>query len=245
MSNIAANVSRVQAEIQHAAQAAGRNANAIALLAVGKGQGADALAAAYHAGLRHFGESYLQEALAKMAALRMPGIEWHFLGPVQANKTRGIAEHFAWAHSLDRLAIAERLARQRPAGLPPLQVCLQVNIDREPTKSGVAPEAVEALALALAVAELPGLRLRGLMAIPRERHTVVEQRVPFRRLADLLAALRAASPRLAGLDTLSMGMSADLRAAVAEGATIVRVGQAIFGPRPPKPRQESLCTRAD
>ncbi|HEX4881097.1 MAG TPA: YggS family pyridoxal phosphate-dependent enzyme [Porticoccaceae bacterium] len=243
MSNIETNVSRVLAEIQHAAQAAGRNANAIALLAVGKGQGADALAAAYRAGLRHFGESYLQEALAKMAALRMPGIEWHFLGPVQANKTRGIAEHFSWLHSLDRLVIAERLARQRPAGLPPLQVCLQVNIDREPTKSGVAPEALEALALA--VAELPGLRLRGLMAIPRERHTDAEQRAPFRRLAELLAALRVAAPRLAGLDTLSMGMSADLRAAVAEGATIVRVGQAIFGPRPSKPRQESPCTRAD
>lgn len=243
MSAIAANISRIRAEIQQAALAAGRNANDIMLLAVSKGQGTEAVLKAYHAGIRDFGESYLQEALGKVAALPQPDIRWHFLGPVQSNKTRRIAEHFAWLHSLDRLAIAERLAHQRPAGLPPLQVCLQVNLDDEPSKSGAAPAALEPLAQA--VTRLPGLRLRGLMTIPRPRHHIAEQRQAFRRLADLLDQLRLRSPSLAGLDTLSMGMSADLQAAVAEGATIVRVGRALFGPRPANPQQELPCTRAD
>ncbi len=243
MSKIVANISRVLGEIQGAATAAGRTANAVMLLAVSKGQAADAVRAAHGAGLRHFGESYLQEALPKIAQLRELDITWHFLGPVQSNKTRRIAEHFAWLHSLDRLDIAERLARQRPPELPPLEVCLQVNIDREAAKSGVDPDALEALALA--VAALPGIRLRGLMALPRPRPTFSAQREPFQRLARLLAALRRTSPHLAGLDTLSMGMSADLGAAIAEGATIVRVGQAIFGPRPPNSRQETQCITAD
>ena len=240
MSKIAANISRVRAEIQRAAAAAGRNANDIMLLAVSKGQPADAVAEASDAGLRDFGESYLQEALGKMAALREVPLCWHFLGPVQSNKTRRIAEHFSWLHSLDRLAIAERLSRQRPVDRPPLQVCLQVNLDGEATKSGVAPEALTELALA--VSALPRLRLRGLMAIPRPRSGQTAQRRPFRELADLLANLRRASPRLAGLDTLSMGMSADLEAAVLEGATLVRVGAAIFGPRPRNSRRELGCT---
>lgn len=240
MSKIAANISRVRAEIQRAAAAAGRNANDIMLLAVSKGQPADAVAAARAAGLREFGESYLQESLGKIAALGEAPLRWHFLGPVQSNKTRGIAEHFSWLHSLDRLSIAERLSRQRPAELPPLQVCLQVNVDGEATKSGVAPEAL--LELALAVAALPRLRLRGLMAIPRPRSGLPAQRRPFRELAALLAELRRASPRLAGLDTLSMGMSADLEAAVLEGATLVRIGAAIFGPRPRGSRRELGCT---
>lgn len=234
MSKIAANISRVRNEIQRAAEAAGRNANGIMLLAVSKGQPETAIAAAHAAGQLDFGESYLQEALIKMDALRRLPLRWHFLGPVQSNKTRRIAEHFSWLHSLDRWAIAERLARQRPAGMAPLQVCLQVNIDREPTKSGVVPEAAEALALA--VSALPGLRLRGLMAIPRPCRGREAQRGPFRELARLLETLRRASPRLAGLDTLSMGMSADFEAAVLEGATLIRVGQAVFGPRPSNPR---------
>lgn len=242
MSKIAANISRVLREIQRATVAVDRNANDVMLLAVSKGHAADAVRAAHGAGLRHFGESYLQEALPKIAQLRELAITWHFLGPVQSNKTRRIAEHFSWLHSLDRLDIAERLARQRPTDLPPLEVCLQVNIDREATKSGVDPDALEALARA--VATLPGLRLRGLMAIPRPRPDFAAQREPFRRLAQLLAALRRTSPDLAGLDTLSMGMSADLRAAIAEGATIVRIGQALFGPRA-HPRQETQWTTAD
>ena len=243
MSKIAANISRVRGEIQRATAAAGRNANAVMLLAVSKGQPAAALIAAHDAGLHHFGESYLQEALPKIAKLHGLGLTWHFLGPVQSNKTRRIAENFSWLHSLDRLDIAERLARQRPTDLPPLEVCLQVNIDCEATKSGVDPDALEALALA--VVTLPGIRLRGLMAIPHPYNTVAEQRESFRRLARLLESLRRTSPDLAGLDTLSMGMSADLGAAIAEGATIVRVGQAIFGPRPTHPRQETPCTTAD
>lgn len=241
MNKIAANISRMRAEIQHIAAENRRNANDILLLAVSKGHSADAVAAAHGAGVRHFGESYVQEALAKMASLRDRDLIWHFLGPVQSNKTRRIAEHFSWLHSLDRLDIAERLAHQRPAGLPPLEVCLQVNIDREPTKSGVHPEALAALALA--VVALPGIRLRGLMAIPRHRRAPAQQRAPFRELAGLLAALRGTSPLLAGLDTLSMGMSADAGAAIAEGATIVRIGQAIFGPRATY-RQEIPCTTA-
>lgn len=243
MNKIAANISRVRAEIQHLATTSRRNANDILLLAVSKGQAADAVLAAHGAGLCHFGESYLQEALPKIAQLHELGLTWHFLGPVQSNKTRRIAEHFSWLHSLDRLDTAERLARQRPADLPPLEVCLQVNIDREATKSGVDPDALETLALA--VAALPGLRLRGLMAIPRPHRTGANQRAPFRELARLLAALRRTSPLLAGLDTLSMGMSADLGAAIAEGATIVRIGQAIFGPRSTYRRQETQCTKAD
>ncbi len=253
MFNLAKNISAVRAEIQRAAQAAGRNANTVMLLAVSKGQPVEAIAAAVAAGVRDFGENQVQEALQKMAALDHEHLRWHFIGAVQSNKTRAIAEHFDWLHSLDRLSIAERLARQRPRGMAPLDVCLQVNIDREATKAGIDPDQLEVLARG--VVALPNLRLRGLMVIPRPRAGMAQyvekftqrdglprpragmaQRQPFRELASLLARLRATSPRFAGLDTLSMGMSADLDAAIAEGATIVRVGRAIFGPRPdPQP----------
>jgi len=186
---------------------------------------------AYDAGLRDFGENYVQEALAKIAALApLRGeIAWHLIGPLQSNKTREVAANFDWVHSVDRLKLAQRLSEQRPAHLPPLQVCLQVNISGEASKSGVAPG--EAAALAHAVAALPRLRLRGLMAIPEPAGDFEAQRAPHRALRELMNALQAQG---LALDTLSMGMSADLEAAVAEGATWVRVGTAIFGARAPK-----------
>jgi len=200
------------------------------LLAVSKGQPPAALAAAHAAGQRRFGESYLQEALAKRDALGGLAAEWHFIGPMQSNKAKRIAAHFDWVHSLDRADLAERLHRHRPAALPPLEVCIQVNVSGEASKRGVAPEEVPALAEV--VAGLPRLRLRGLMTIPAPERDPARQRAAFALLRTLLEALRARGH--AGLDTLSMGMSADLEAAVAEGATIVRVGTAVFGPRPAK-----------
>src|SRR5690606_19203547 len=236
MTNITANINRVRERLDNAARAAGRDPAAITLLAVSKTQPAASIRAAHAGGLRDFGENYLQEALDKIALLRdLADIRWHFIGPMQSNKTRAIAEHFAWAHGVDRLKIAERLSQQRPAALPPLNVCLQVNIDGEASKSGVAPEALPALADA--VAALPGLRLRGLMAIPAPSDDAAAQRAPFFRLAQQLATLRA---RLPGLDTLSMGMSDDLEAAIAEGSTLVRVGTAIFGPRRQNPLENSV-----
>ncbi len=201
-----------------------RPPGAVHLLAVSKTQPAAAIATLAAAGQRAFGENYMQEALEKIAQLEPMGLEWHFIGPIQANKTRPIAEHFAWVHSVDRLKIAERLNDQRPSGLPPLNVCLQVNIDREASKHGL--DETELAAVAEAVARLPRLRLRGLMAIPAPASDLVAQRRPFARL-------RACQERLnlQGLDTLSMGMSDDLEAAVAEGSTLVRIGTALFGPR--------------
>lgn len=197
-------------------------------MAVSKTFGPDAVQEAFNAGQRAFGENYLQEALDKMAALqgRAPGLVWHFIGPIQSNKTRPIAEHFDWVHSVDRLKIAQRLSEQRPAHLPPLNICLQVNISGEASKSGVAP--AELPALAQAVAALPRLTLRGLMAIPEPAADEAAQRQPLRALRLLSEQLRAD-----GLapDTLSMGMSADLAAAIAEGSTMVRIGTAIFGKR--------------
>lgn len=229
MPNLADNINRVTYRIERIAKLAGRIAEEITLLAVSKGQPANAVRAAYDAGLCQFGENYVQEALAKMADLSDLPLTWHFIGPVQSNKTRAIAEHFAWAHSVDRLAIAERLSRQRPGTLPPLKVCLQVKLDAEVSKSGLAP--TEVLDLARSVVKLPGLKLRGLMAIPAPRDSFEEQRRTFAQLADLAQSLRDSDPALAGLDTLSMGMSGDLEAAIAAGATIVRVGTDIFGPR--------------
>jgi len=199
---------------------------AVRLLAVSKTQPAAAIAAMAAAGQTCFGENYLQEALAKMTGLAALELEWHFIGPLQANKTRGIAEHFAWVHSVDRLKIAERLSAQRPASLPPLNVCLQVNIDQEPTKHGL--DVAEVGEVAGAVAALPGLRLRGLMAIPAPATDFAAQRQAFARLRILQEQLTAAG---LALDTLSMGMSDDLEAAIAEGATLARVGTALFGPR--------------
>jgi pyridoxal phosphate enzyme (YggS family) len=226
MATIAENLQGVTARIARAAAAAGRDPSAIALVAVSKTFPAGCVAEARAAGQRAFGENYVQEALAKQAALADGSLEWHFIGPIQSNKTRAIAEHFAWVHSVDRLKIAERLAAARPAGLPPLNVLLQVNADAEDTKSGVPPD--ELAALAQAVARLPRLALRGLMCIPRPAAEFEAQRRPFARLRALRDALAAAG---LALDTLSMGMSADLEAAVAEGSTLVRVGTAIFGAR--------------
>ena len=228
MSYIAEKLQAVTAQIVAAARNAGRDPSEIALLAVSKTISADALREAYAAGQRAFGENYLQEALDKIAALAdsAPGIEWHFIGPIQSNKTRPIAENFAWVHSVDRLKIAQRLSEQRPAHLPPLNICIQVNVSGEASKSGCAPQDLSALAHAMAV--LPGLRLRGLMAIPEPASSEAEQRRPLRQLRELAEQLRAEG---LALDTLSMGMSADLAAAIAEGATMVRIGTAIFGER--------------
>jgi len=228
--SIADNIARVRAQIQAACLAAERAPNSVQLLAVSKTWGADAVRPAHAAGQTAFGENYLQEALDKQQSVKTlrPDLvlEWHFIGPIQSNKTRPIAEHFEWAHAVDREKIARRLSEQRPPNLPPLNICLQVNVSGEDSKSGVAP--TEVLALAQAVTTLPGLRLRGLMAIPEPTEDVESQRKPF-------ALLRALQQQLteAGIptDTLSMGMSADMDAAIAEGATIVRIGTAIFGKR--------------
>lgn len=225
---IAANLQQVRARIVTACTAAGRDAAGVQLLAVSKTFGPEAVRAAHAAGQRAFGENYVQEGLAKIEALAdLRGeLEWHCIGPLQSNKTRPVAEHFDWVHSVDRLKIAQRLSEQRPTHLPPLSVCLQVNVDAGANKSGVPPG--EALPLARAVAALPGLRLRGLMAIPEPAPDFEAQRALFLRAAAVFDQLRAAG---IVLDTLSLGMSADLEAAVAAGSTMVRVGTAIFGRR--------------
>lgn len=226
MVDVAGNIALVHERLRRAAGACGRDPAEIMLLAVSKGQSRESIRAACGAGQRQFGENYLQESLAKIDALIDTGIVWHFIGALQANKTRAVAEHFAWAHAIDRERVARRLSAQRPAQLPPLNVCIEVRVSDEPGKHGVMPEALPALADA--VASLPGLRLRGLMAIPAAVDDPELQRAPFRRLRELRDMLNARGHRL---DTLSMGMSGDLEAAIAEGATIVRVGTAIFGPR--------------
>ena len=229
MTTIPGNLQHVRARIATACQRAGRGVEEVTLLAVSKTFGADAVRAAAAAGQRAFGENYIQEGVEKIAALRDLGLMWHCIGPIQSNKTRLVAEHFDWAHSVERLKIAERLSAQRPADRPPLNVCLQVNIDGGPTKSGVAP--AEALALARAVAALPRLRLRGLMTIPEPAPDFEAARAVHASTRALFDQMNAAG---LGLDTLSMGMSDDLEAAIAAGSTLVRVGSAIFGARPPK-----------
>jgi pyridoxal phosphate enzyme (YggS family) len=226
---IADKLAAVQERIASACAAARRPVQSVTLLAVSKTFPAAAVAEAHAAGQRRFGENYVQEALDKMAALAelRPAPEWHLIGPLQANKTRLVAEQFDWVHTVDRLKIAERLSAQRPASLAPLSVCLQVNISGEPTKAGVAP--AEVPALARAVAALPRLHLRGLMAIPEIGGDLAAQRRPHHALHALFEALRADG---LALDTLSAGMSGDLEAAILEGATLVRVGSAIFGARP-------------
>ncbi|EGF31216.1 hypothetical protein IMCC9480_164 [Oxalobacteraceae bacterium IMCC9480] len=230
MSVISSNLQAVHGAIDAAAQAVSRLPHSITLLAVSKTFDAAAVLEAAAAGQRAFGENYLQEALDKIAAVRLAQpeliLEWHFIGPIQSNKTRPIAESFDWVHSVEREKIARRLSDQRPAGLPPLNICLQVNISGEASKSGVP--AGEALAVAQAIAAMPRLGLRGLMAIPEPSTVVAEQRAAFRQLHVLFEQCRAAG---LPMDTLSMGMSSDLPAAIAEGATIVRVGTAIFGAR--------------
>jgi pyridoxal phosphate enzyme (YggS family) len=223
MSTIANNIAKVVARIREAAQAVARDPDEVRLLAVSKTQPADAIRRASDAGLRDFGENYLQEALEKQADLSDLSLTWHFIGPIQSNKTKAIAEHFDWVHSVDRLKVAQRLSDQRPDSLPPLNICLQVNVSGEASKSGCEPQ--EVLKLAHAIAALPRLRLRGLMAIPEPTTDPIEQRAAFARLRKLQGELDLP------LDTLSMGMSQDLEAAIAEGATWVRVGTALFGAR--------------
>ena len=228
MGSIGSNLQEVKRRITAATAAAGRAANSVTLLAVSKTKPESAVREAHAAGQRAFGENYVQEGLAKIEALAdlRAQLEWHLVGPVQSNKTRAVAEAFDWVHSVDRLKVAERLSAQRPPGLPPLNVCLQLNISSEASKAGLTP--AELPTVAAAVALLPGLRLRGLMAIPEPSADLAAQRAPHRALRELLDLLRAQG---LALDTLSMGMSDDLEAAVAEGATVVRVGSAVFGAR--------------
>ncbi len=226
MTAIADNLQAVRRAITQSAQQAGRSTDEVHLLAVSKTFPAEAVREAYRAGQHAFGENYLQEALDKITALHDLDIEWHFIGPIQSNKTRPIAEHFAWVHGVDRLKVAERLSSQRPAHLPPLNLCLQVNVSGEDSKSGVEPDAAEALALQ--IAELPHIKLRGLMAIPAPADDPMAQRRPFAQLRTLFERINMHGLQL---DTLSMGMSHDYPAAIAEGATFVRIGTAIFGAR--------------
>jgi pyridoxal phosphate enzyme (YggS family) len=228
MTMIGGNLQQVRARIVTACTAAGRDPASVRLLAVSKTFPAEAVREAHGAGQTAFGENYVQEGVAKIEALAdlRDRLEWHCIGPLQSNKTRVVAEHFDWVHGIERLKIAERLAEQRPPQLPPLQVCLQVNVDAGANKSGVSPD--EALPLARAVAALPRLRLRGLMAIPEPAPDFEAQRELFLRVVALFGQLRADGMNL---DTLSLGMSADLEAAIAAGSTMVRVGTAIFGRR--------------
>jgi pyridoxal phosphate enzyme (YggS family) len=230
MSAIATKLQAVQARIAAATAAAGRVPGCVQLLAVSKTKPLADILSAVAAGQRHFGENYVQEGVEKQLATVDLDLTWHFIGPLQSNKTRLVAEHFAWAHSIERLKIAERLSAQRPAHLPPLQVCVQVNVSGEASKSGCAP--AEADALCAAIACLPGLQLRGLMAIPEATEDASEQRRPFRLLREIFERIGATGlPDSTRFDTLSMGMTHDLEAAIAEGATIVRVGTGIFGER--------------
>jgi pyridoxal phosphate enzyme (YggS family) len=222
--------------VSAAAHQAGRSAASVTLIAVSKLQPVAAIVAAHGAGLRHFGENYVQEGVAKVQALTGLPLTWHFIGALQSNKTRTVATHFDWVHTVDRFQIAERLSAQRPAELPPLQICLQVMLVPEPGKAGLAP--AEVPALAQAVAALPRLQLRGLMCIPPPSANVATQRVHFRELAALLTQLQAAG---LAVDTLSMGMSGDYEAAILEGATHVRLGTVIFGARPAPPPAAGLA----
>lgn len=223
MSAPAAALAAVRARVERAAAQAG---HAVALVAVSKTQPAAAVRALAAAGQRAFGENYVQEALAKQRELADLTLEWHCIGPLQSNKCREVAEHFAWLQSLDREKLVEPLARHRPAGLPPLNVLLQVNVDAEASKSGCAPGDVPRLAAAVAAAR--GLRLRGLMAIPQPHPDPAQRRAAFARMRELFGALAREHPHI---DTLSMGMSDDFELAIAEGATMVRIGSAVFGPR--------------
>lgn len=230
MPNITDNLKHIHHQIQQITKNVNRNPDDITLLAVSKGQPAEAIQNAYQQGQRHFGENYLQEALEKQQQLsELTNITWHFIGPIQSNKTRKVAENFDWVHSVDRIKVAERLNKLRNGHPIPLNVCLQVNINSEESKSGLLVNEIEAVAHI--VAKLPNLKLRGLMAIPKNNQSDREQHASFKAVAHLLSNLRNSSPQLATLDTLSMGMSADLEAAIAEGATIIRIGTAIFGPR--------------
>lgn len=248
---ISQNLAKVHARIREAERLWGRTPGSVSLLAVSKTFGLDAIVSALESGQLAFGENYVQEGIQKIAALEqlaalgppepLPANVtgrpcWHFIGPLQSNKTRAVAEHFDWVHTIDRERIGRRLAEQRPAAQGPLQVCIQVNVSGEASKSGCAPE--EALALVESLRGLPALRLRGVMAIPEATADVTAQRAAFAHARKLFESIRNALPDAADLeawDTLSMGMSGDLESAIAEGATLVRVGSAIFGSRPSRP----------
>ncbi len=226
MATIASNLQAIHTAIADAALRIDRSQNEVTLLAVSKTFSSDAIRQAFQAGQHCFAENYVQEALVKMAELRDFTIEWHFIGPIQSNKTRAIAESFAWVHSVDRLKIAERLSVQRPPHMPPLQICLQVNISNEASKSGVSP--AQLATLADEVSKLPNLTLRGLMTVPAATENESAQRAAFAQLHELYEQLKQQG---LPLDTLSMGMSHDFTAAIAEGATMLRIGTAIFGAR--------------
>jgi pyridoxal phosphate enzyme (YggS family) len=223
---IETNIAKVLETIRSGEEKYLRQANSVTLMAVTKTRSADDIRQAAAAGIDHIGENYLSEALEKILELQDLNVCWHFIGPIQSNKTRAIAEHFDWVHSVDRLKIAQRLSDQRPAQLPALQLCLQVNISNETSKAGISPEQLPALAAT--VAKLPRLKLRGLMAIPRATDDFQQQRLAFSQVHRLFQQLQAHHPQL---DTLSMGMSGDMQAAIAEGATMVRIGSTIFGAR--------------
>ncbi len=224
--NLTLHVNHVRSRIRNAAVESGRDPGAVTLVAVTKSQTAETVRLAATAGVTDFGENYLKEALAKMDLLGDLGLLWHFIGAIQSNKTRAIAERFDWVHSIDRLSVARRLAEQRPFHAPPLNVCIQVALVPEPNKAGVEPAALASLALG--IAELPRTRLRGLMCLPPPQPDAAAQRAIFARLRRLAADLNAGGLKL---DTLSMGMSGDFESAIAEGATLVRIGTALFGPR--------------
>lgn len=226
MTDIKTNLLHIKKLIADYEEKYGREKNSVSLLAVSKGQSLEKIQTAFAAGQRCFGESYLQEAMPKIEKLGNESIEWHFIGPVQSNKTRKIAEHFSWVHSLANEKIAKRLNEQRPAYLPPLNVCIEINIDHEITKSGIDID--EVFSLAKYCMELPHLKLRGLMTIPAACETVSEQRKAFHTLYNVWQHLREQG---FALDTLSIGMSEDFEAAIAEGSTLVRIGTSIFGPR--------------
>lgn len=236
MTMIDTNIQKIHARISQACAKVGRDPQSVRLLAVSKTVSAEAVWAAHVAGQHAFGENYVQEGVEKIQSIRhrhpMTTLEWHHIGPLQTNKTRLVAEHFDWVQSIDRLVVAQRLSQQRPPHLPPLQVCLQVNVDNGPNKSGVAPTAL--LALAQAVSHLPNVRLRGLMCIPEPTHDQRMAVAVFQSVQTLLHELNGCGAAPSPLDTLSMGMSDDLEAAIAGGATMVRIGRAVFGERPPQ-----------
>ena len=232
MPKIENNIRQVTQRVEQSARDAGRDPAEVLLLAVSKTRSAEDIRCAVDAGLKNFGENYVQEAVEKIALLNKEPLQWHFIGPLQSNKTRVVAENFNWVHSVDRLKIAQRLSEQRPTELVPLNICLQVNIDNEASKSGFSSD--ETLSAALAIIKLPNLRLRGLMAIPRSEQTVAKQKIAFNALHNLRDQINQSLDNSEKLDTLSMGMSNDLEAAISQGSTMVRVGTDIFGKRDPQ-----------
>ena len=229
MDDLITKIAAIESRIGAVTVTAKRNRKDITLLAVSKTRSAQRIQQVAETGINSFGENYVQEALEKISALQHLDLDWHFIGPIQSNKTRQISENFAWVHSVDRVKIAKRLSDQRPLNMEPLNICMQINIDNEPTKSGFSPE--QAVVAALEIVALPNLKLRGLMAIPAAKASIEAQRIPFAKLLSLQDSINRSLDNSEKLDTLSMGMSADLEAAILEQATIIRVGTDIFGPR--------------